>query len=161
MTNAKYTKEAKEAALSGINEDIQNILDTIEKIDSTLPSIIETQLAELKNDIDNLENALKIVPAEYDRMFSRKLNQLIDVATELEIFSKTHQLQLKSDFKNEVKKHANTITEQITIGVENNMDKYFKYNYSVNPLAASGYIILTATLSSLVVCGIMYLVMKQ
>ncbi|MGF1873425.1 hypothetical protein [Photobacterium indicum] len=111
MSNAKYSAEAKEAALSGMNEDIQNILDTIETLNSTLPSIAKEQLTELKGDIEGLERALKVVPAEYDKSFSEKQNTLIIISSKISDHIRDLNNTLKNDLEDTAKKHSKIFSD--------------------------------------------------
>ncbi|MGL4666836.1 MAG: hypothetical protein ACRCWR_02770 [Saezia sp.] len=96
-----------DAAMANINEDIKGIYDNIEKITTEFPVKISTHTAELKEDIESLQQALKSVPDTFDIDFSRKMNRILDVLSEVDIHSAKLNKTLQQDHSEQLIRTAN------------------------------------------------------
>ncbi|MGF1871973.1 hypothetical protein [Photobacterium indicum] len=79
-----------------------------------LSGMLKNEMKDVNDYIHGLESALKVVPAEYDQNFGKKLNRILDVATELEHFAKIQRAQLKESFSDEVKMQGKLLSQSLS-----------------------------------------------
>ncbi|ELI0359977.1 hypothetical protein [Vibrio cholerae] len=87
----------QEAALQNINEDLREILLNIERINDDMPAIIKEKVSDIENEISALSRGLKVVPEQFDKDFSKKINRILDVAMEIDLHSKKLRNELVND----------------------------------------------------------------
>lgn len=114
---SKLAYAMQNAALESINEDIKGIYDSIEKIINELPKEVKIQLSSLTEEIASLEAALKVVPEQYDLDFSRKMNRLLDVVSEIDLHSQKLNKTIQDDnstlINSQAKKFANEFNRRL------------------------------------------------
>jgi len=114
-------QEIQKVAISNISEDIRDILSSLEIITQEIPLEICKQLSTLKIDINTLSAALNTIPDQFDVDFSRKINRVLDVATDIEIQSKMLKSSLIID-------HEHVLTayvEKINLEFEKKINHHF------------------------------------
>ena len=108
----KLAQAMLDAAIENINEDIKGIYDSIEKIINDLPKEAEKQVADLKEGIASLEAGLKAVPEQFDIDFSRKMNRILDVVSEIELHTKKLNQTIQSDNSIKIEEQAEIYANQ-------------------------------------------------
>lgn len=93
----KLAQAMQDAAIANINEDILDILTTLENIRNDIPSIVGKEAAFLLNDVTALKHALEAVPIEYDKTFHHKINAILDITDEIAKHSR--RLESSLEFK--------------------------------------------------------------
>ena len=113
----KFAQAMQDAAISHINEDIHGILDNLEKITQEIPAKVEQHVQPLKEGIEALNNGLKAVPIQFDQDFSRKINRVLDVVSEVEAHTKrlnnTIQIDCSAKISNQAEQLAHEFNERI------------------------------------------------
>ncbi|WP_299496407.1 hypothetical protein [uncultured Shewanella sp.] len=102
LSKSKLGQAMQDAALANINEDINNIHDTLENIINEFPEKAENQLESVRESILSLEQALKVVPQAFEQNFAKKMNNLIDATNEIDLHSKKLSQTLKKDMSQSV-----------------------------------------------------------
>ncbi|WP_412497242.1 hypothetical protein [Vibrio fluvialis] len=96
----------QEAALQNINEDLREILLNIERINDHMPAIIKDKVSDIENEISALSRGLQVVPEQFDKDFSKKINRILDVAMEIDLHSKKLRNELVIDAPEVIAKNA-------------------------------------------------------
>jgi AAA+ ATPase superfamily predicted ATPase len=111
--DSKLKRALADAAIGNINEDIQSILASLEKITTDIPKEVSKRLILLTEDINSLSLGLKAVPENFDIDFSKKINRILDVAAEIEDQNKKYQKILMVDLETILSNYVNNINEQL------------------------------------------------
>lgn len=77
-----------------------------EDIIKNLPIEVKKQLIGVSDEISSLEKALKSVPEQFDIDFSRKMNRILDVASEVEHHTKKLNSSIQADNSAQINKQA-------------------------------------------------------
>ena len=118
-TKNRLGQAMQDAALAHISEDIQDILNNLETIIEELPAQAEKQVQSLQENIGSLELALKAVPEQFDIDFSRKINRILDVASEVEFHTKKLNNTIQSDNSVQIAKQAEMLAHEFNRNIEN------------------------------------------
>ncbi len=116
---SKLGRALQEAALSNINEDIQDICQHLDKITEDIPNEVRKQLILLKEDISSLSLGLKDVPRNFDLDFSRKINRILEVAAEIESHTKNYKKSLVIDLEFVLSNYVEKINLQLSKQIGN------------------------------------------
>lgn len=119
LDESKLGLALKDVALSNINEDIQDICKSLEQITKDIPGEVKKQLLVLNENIDSLSLGLKAVPEQFDEDFSRKINRVLDVASEIENHTAKYQSSLVIELENILSKSADKIRLQLSKDIGN------------------------------------------
>ena len=122
----KLAQAIQDAALININEDIQDILKNLETILKELPAQAKKQVQSLQENISSLELALKAVPEQFDIDFSRKINRILDVVSEVELHTKKLNNTIQSDNSAQIAKQAELLAHEFNKNID---------GYSITSLA--------------------------
>ena len=117
-SHGKLAQAVQDAALLNINEDIQSILDNLDKIVKDIPEEAEKQIASLKEGIASLEAGLKAVPEQFDIDFSRKMNRILDVVSEIELHTQKLNRTIQQDNSTQISKQAEQLANEFGKNVE-------------------------------------------
>ena len=117
-TKNRLGQAMQDAALAHINEDIQDILNNLETILEELPAQAKKQVQSLQENIGSLELALKAVPEQFDADFSKKINQILDVASEVEFHTKKLNNTIQSDNSAQITKQAELLAHEFNRNIE-------------------------------------------
>lgn len=77
-----------------------------EDIIKNLPIEVKKQLIDISDEISSLEKALKSVPEQFDIDFSRKMNRILDVASEVEHHTRKLNNTIQADNSDQIERQA-------------------------------------------------------
>ena len=77
-----------------------------EDIIKNLPIEVKKQLINVNDEISSLEKALKSVPEQFDVDFSRKMNRILDVVSEVEQHTRKLNNTIQADNSDKIEKQA-------------------------------------------------------
>jgi hypothetical protein len=102
----RLAQAVQDAAIESISEDINEICISIEKITNELPIHVRKELSILKEDIESLNESLNVVPKQFDTVFSKKMNQILDVLKETDAHTQTLRTTIQEDNQVQITKQA-------------------------------------------------------
>ena len=114
----KLAQAMQDAALEHINEDIHDILDNLETISQEIPIEVKKHVQSLKEDISALDSGLKAVPLQFDQDFGRKLNRVLDVASEIESHTKKLNNTINADNTAKIMEQAEKLAHEFNKKIE-------------------------------------------
>ena len=118
-SKTKLADALKDAALANLSEDLKDIFNTIDKIANDLPALAKEQVADLKLEIESLNHALKAVPDEFGLSFEKKMNRILDAASEIEDHTKKYQKSLIVDLRALLDTYIVDINKKLSSSINN------------------------------------------
>lgn len=97
-----------------------------EQIISELPLKTKSEIENVIQEISAIEKALKSVPEQFDIDFSRKINRILDVVSEVELHTKKLNNTIQSDNSAQIAKQAELLAHEFNKNID---------GYSITSLA--------------------------
>jgi hypothetical protein len=85
-----------------------------------LKTLTVDQLVQLKEEVLDLEKALKLIPKAFDESFQEKINTILDITSEIEKHSINYQINVSEQVKKDIRDCINTEVGRLSKKHNNN-----------------------------------------